>query len=844
MFNSMKVIILLFVAVLVVTTATGVTFFAQREITRSASQTEFKHAQGLVEAVYLNVVNEYQSLIFYEQTALERRKQELRAVMDIAYAVVQRCYAKYKSGIVSESAAKEEAREALRSFRYDEGVGYIWLNNTESPIPKLIMHPTLPELVGKPNDDPKFNVAMGPDKNLFVAFRKTVENGGSGYVNYLWPKPTPGGLSSDQPKLSYVRIFKEWEWIIGTGVYIDDIETDVTKRRNAILQELQDTFSKITIAESGYMYIFTGERNFIIHPLYTNVEGRQLLNHLTGRPLLEELVEASQGDGTYEYLWDKPPDHVGEFRFRKRGYVKYFTPLDWYICAAVYTDELEKPGLELRNKIILLSGTILVFALLTAAACSGRIVSPLLRLTAAAKAIRERGVYAVDIPVSGPSETRELGIVINQMLESITRSMKEKEQLVSELAEGNRELVASNERLETEIAEHRLAKEELTRLRNHLKNIIDSMPSILVGVDKEGLVTQWNAGAQHAIGFTFEEVQGRPLADVFPVLAREMDRARTVIQNGQTDERARVPRVVEGETRYENITVYPLMENGLEGAVIRLDDVTTRVRIEEMMIQTEKMMSVGGLAAGMAHEINNPLGGILQGAQNIERRLSPDLPGNITAAEECGLPFDAMRRYMEDRKILKMVSGIRESAERAAQIIANMLDFSRKSEAHQTSSLLNELVDKAVDLASQDYDLKKKYDFRQIELVRDYEDNLPYVVCAPTEIEQVLLNLFGNAAQAMSAMGEREEPSRITIRLRQEGGFVVTEVADNGPGMPEDVRKRVFEPFFTTKPKGIGTGLGLSVSYFIITQNHGGAFSVESKVGEGTTFIFRLPIKA
>ena len=144
-------------------------------------------------------------------------------------------------------------------------------------------------------------------------------------------------------------------------------------------------------------------------------------------------------------------------------------------------------------------------------------------------------------------------------------------------------------------------------------------------------------------------------------------------------------------------------------------------------------------------------------------------------------------------------------------------------------------------LAENDYDLKKKYDFKVIEIRRDYEQNLPAVGITETEIEQVFLNIFKNAAQAMADKDFTDERPTLTLRTRKDGEFVRVEVEDNGPGMDEDVRKRVFEPFYTTKRVGLGTGLGLSVSYFIITRNHEGEFLVESEEGKGSKFIIRLP---
>jgi signal transduction histidine kinase len=169
-----------------------------------------------------------------------------------------------------------------------------------------------------------------------------------------------------------------------------------------------------------------------------------------------------------------------------------------------------------------------------------------------------------------------------------------------------------------------------------------------------------------------------------------------------------------------------------------------------------------------------------------------------------------------------------------------MLQFSRCAGITKQPASLAQIVDQALELAASDYDLKKSYDFRSIEIIKDYQ-NMPQVPIVSVEIEQVILNLLKNAAQAMTANPPDRRP-RITLRLCREDRYAVLEVEDNGPGMTEDILGRVFEPFFTTKEPGVGTGLGLSVSYMIVTQNHKGFMELQSTPGRGTLFMVRLPI--
>jgi len=297
----------------------------------------------------------------------------------------------------------------------------------------------------------------------------------------------------------------------------------------------------------------------------------------------------------------------------------------------------------------------------------------------------------------------------------------------------------------------------------------------------------------------------------------------------------------DGERRFYDLMLYPLIADGVEGAVFRIEDATERARVQELMIQTEKMMSVGGLAAGMAHEINNPLGIIIQAAQNIERRVSPGLPANLKAAEELDVDLEAINAFFEKRRIPEFIRSISEASLRASRIIANMLRFSRCAGTTMQHVSPADIIEQALELAAGDYDLKKKFDFRSIEITRDYAPHMPEVPMVVVEIEQVMLNLLKNAAQAMIVNPPGYGP-RITLRLRREERYALIEVEDNGPGMKEEVRRRAFEPFFTTKEPGVGTGLGLSVSYMIVTQNHKGLMEVESSPGKGACFRVRLPL--
>jgi PAS domain S-box-containing protein len=409
-----------------------------------------------------------------------------------------------------------------------------------------------------------------------------------------------------------------------------------------------------------------------------------------------------------------------------------------------------------------------------------------------------------------------------------------------DLLRANRELESRRVALESEVTRRTESEARVAGLKDDLSAVIDSMPLALIAVDQNDVVGQWNRRAETVVGLPRERALGRAAREVLADFWPAVDASRAKHPSGPVlaTERLHIER--EGNRRSFDVTFYPLARGYLQGGVVMIGDVTEQERLEEVIMQTEKMISLGGLAAGMAHEINNPLGIVAQAAQNVQRRTSPDLEANRTAAEAAGISLEGLQQYLEVRGVHQFIGDIRNAAGRAAVIVANMLEFSRRAPVAKVPVLLGEVLERALTLAGSDFDLRKQYDFRRIEIVRDFTPSLPPVEGVVIELEQVFLNLIKNAAQAM-ALGGQTTP-QLKLSTLAEGKYAVVVVEDNGPGMDEATRRRVFEPFFTTKAPGVGTGLGLSVSFSIITRNHKGTISVRSSKGAGAAFTVRLPL--
>jgi PAS domain S-box-containing protein len=380
------------------------------------------------------------------------------------------------------------------------------------------------------------------------------------------------------------------------------------------------------------------------------------------------------------------------------------------------------------------------------------------------------------------------------------------------------------------------------RLRDQrrFRDLAEMLPETIFEIDLQGRLTFVNRRAFDLFGASQEEFEkGIHVLD----FVHEKDRERVLANMGK---------ILNGEnpgvTEYEMCTkkggTFPglfhssliLHDDKAVGFRGFLIDMTEKKRTQEVLIQNEKMMSVGGLAAGMAHEINNPLAGMIQNAQVVMNRLSKDMPANEKAAAACGTTMKAIKTYMEQREILKMLDYINAAGSQAAEIVQNMLSFSKMKAPVKTLQDLPALIEKTLDL------MQKGYDLKTVKLIRSFDPDLPRVPCEGNKIQQVILNIVKNSLDAAAGPVKRPKDLILWFRLKYETNRVRLEIEDNGPGMNVHIRKRIFEPFFTTKSVDKGTGLGLSISYFIIVEDHKGEMEVESSPGKGTKFIIRLPV--
>ena len=362
-----------------------------------------------------------------------------------------------------------------------------------------------------------------------------------------------------------------------------------------------------------------------------------------------------------------------------------------------------------------------------------------------------------------------------------------------------------------------LKAEELGRMREFNDNILESLDDGLVVFDEDELIVRWNHALESFYGMKRAEVVGKPLAGVFDATFVEALRAaRRENPRGATLFKVPLNGIVshasaESRRLLVNATAVPLQSgsDAVTGTILLLENITDRVRLEEQLQISEKMASIGLLAAGVAHEVNTPLTGISSFTQMLLDGADPTDPKTA------------------------LLEKIERQTFRAAKIVNGLLNLSRPGtgDGERIHVDVNEVINDVLSL------LEHQFEVARIKVRRELADTQMMVIGIEHQLQQVFLNLFLNARDAMPRGGW------LTITTRGDGRHMVAEVADTGSGIPPEQLARIYDPFFTTKAIGRGTGLGLSIAYGIV-QEHEGTIRCDSAVGQGTRFTLTLPLTA
>ena len=400
----------------------------------------------------------------------------------------------------------------------------------------------------------------------------------------------------------------------------------------------------------------------------------------------------------------------------------------------------------------------------------------------------------------------------------------------------------------------RQAAEEANRL---MHNILSSVSSIVIGVDEEDRVTQWNAAAEQTFDIQAGDALGRPFSEC-PIRWHGPEALEAIAAAREADKPVHLDEI--RFTRPDDtlgllgLSVSPMRTHKGEyaGFVLLGADITEQKVMENDLTRAQKLESVGALAAGIAHEINTPiqfvgdntrflsdafeqLQQVLEAYQALKNAVETHGAAHEMVDRLITLEQDADVAYLKE-EIPKAIEQTLEGVQRVATIVRAMKDFSHPDEGKKAFADINKALESTLIVARNEL----KY---VADVVTDFDPHLLPVPCYLSDLNQVFLNLLVNAAHAIAdVVGDGTKgKGTITASTRQEGNEAVIRIADTGMGIPEKVRHRIFDPFFTTKPVGRGTGQGLSIAHNVVVEKHGGALTFETEVGKGTTFIIRLP---
>jgi len=352
---------------------------------------------------------------------------------------------------------------------------------------------------------------------------------------------------------------------------------------------------------------------------------------------------------------------------------------------------------------------------------------------------------------------------------------------------------------------------ELLRSRNTLRALFDSTPTSIYIVDRKYTLIAINRSRANIAKRRPNEMVGKLCYETLYQRSEPCPGCRVseTLFTGHNTQRIERRWEADGNLQELEINTYPIQNE--TGQVVQTflfeEDVTEKRRLEATLAQSEKLAAVGQLAAGVAHEINNPLTAIIANAQILQRKLS-----------------------LDDEEMQDMVDLIIRAGDRAAQVVRNLLDFARKEQYEFAPTDLNETIRRALALAQHELVA------RSIRLTFEPAENLPPILASHDHLQGVWLNLLLNAVDAID-----DQQGEVRVTTYRHGNEVRVTVADNGHGIPPGRISRIFEPFYTTKEPGRGTGLGLSVCHRIVKQ-HGGHMLVDSQLGMGTEFTVVLPL--
>lgn len=588
-----------------------------------------------------------------------------------------------------------------------------------------------------------------------------------GYTEYEWQNP---GDEDVRKKVSYLMYFEPWNWIVGATSYKEEF-TQLVK-----LEDLDRFVSSYTFLDKGYFFVLDDDLTFLIHPEMKGLSA-QNMRDAGGNVIAREIIK--NPGSFYYYDWKNPSEESTKKKF---AYAKLLENFNWYLAATGYEEDVTRPVSQLMRISYTLVILIAFFLACLIVFFSRGLSEPLDELIKGIQAFyRDKKVFRMK--TRSVTEIEAVGHSIENMTQILATAEQEKKEIL-----------------------------------DLLDSIINSMPTMLVCIDNDEKIILWNDRAAEYTGFSDRDAMGRPIGDIFSEFKESLAGMQQQIKTRPFSSTTCQVIKESGVEMHFRLTMYPL-HSGLQSAVIKIDDISEQVHMEEAMLQSHKMESIGTLAGGIAHDFNNILSAIIGYTELSQMEISDQ--NNVSD-------------YLD--KIVK-------AGTRAKHLVQQILTFSRQAEQESRPVPVSVVINEALKLLKAS--LPSTIEIRQ-NIVGE-----SLVMGDPTQVHQILMNLCTNAAHAMQENGGVLTVSLVNLQKGSAYAHRYPEleriphmhlaVGDTGSGIPPGILERIFDPFFTTKEKGQGTGMGLSVVHGIVNSLRG-IIDVKSEPGEGTWFNIFLPL--
>ena len=762
----------------------AVSIFVIPKIDNSIQSLEEKNAKEILSKVTSIVNDVSKNLKSFKELSLQQHKEELENLTETVYSIIKAKYNESPNNL-------NEVINIIDNLSYGDK-NYYYISDYKNV---LIAHPYLQGKDFSNIKDKKGNLIVPP-------MVKIAREKGEGFYSYWWKKNKQD--NTPYQKLTFSKNFPEWKIVIGTGVYIDDIDKEVQRRKKELISQLQHIIQTTKIGKTGYLYIFDNNANMIIHP-NSNINGKNfktLKNPGKKSYIFDDLVNAyKNGNKVLYYKWDKPNDK-GNYVYNKVSWIEYIPELKWYITSSAYVDELNASSDEVEKFIFWLSALVFMIAIFYSYLILKNLLKPLTELEKLASKVTG-GDYSVRSKVTSQDEIGMLAIRFNKMVDTIEDNIKN---LDNKVQEKTKELIQS---------EH------------YVKSILDSQTHMVLTTDGTIMKTANKAffdfyDVDSIDGFN--DIYGRCICNTFEkrdgYLQKEMDGEswmNYLLSHDSLNNKAIIIK-----NGVEHIFAVSAHEFNFDGEVLKtavFADITEdEKRSYELEIAKNKALeatkSKSEFLANMSHEIRTPMNGII----GMSHLLSQ------TSLEKI------QKNYLNKIDL---------SAKSLLGIINDILDFSKieagKLSIEKVDFDLFKVIEQVINI--NEY---KAHD-KGLELVVDYDVKLGKEFFGDSlRISQILTNLISNSIKFTS-----EGEIKIVVK-NLKNDRVKFEVIDTGIGLSEEQQTKLFKEFSqadgsTTRKYG-GTGLGLVISKKLVELMDGKIW-VESQYGKGSKFIFEIALQ-